>query len=103
MSNIFSKIVSGEIKSKILLENSYAICIADIKPQAKQHYLVITRNSYKDFSDFMQNADKKEIFEVLQFIHNIAKHYNLFSYQIITNAGNYQEIPHFHIHILSNY
>ena len=104
--NVFAKILRGEIPSNRIFENDYVISIFDINPKAATHALVITKNAYTDFNDFMDNADKEEITEVLAAIKSVAQQLDLIDagYRVITNVGkgSGQEVPHLHFHILSN-
>lgn len=95
-NNIFAKIIREEIKAEKIHENNYFICIKDINPKAKHHYLVISKDYIKDFNN-MKNFEKFH-----EFILEICEKNNLKNYQIVTNIGTYQEIPHLHFHILSN-
>ena len=101
--NIFTKIINKEISSEIIYENEEFLVIQDINPQAPIHFLLLPKNNYKNYIDFLQRAsiNEKSIMEFI--ILKIFKDFNLKNGKIITNYGEKagQEIFHFHIHILS--
>ncbi|MGH7083603.1 MAG: HIT domain-containing protein, partial [Acetobacteraceae bacterium] len=60
-ANIFARILRGELPSKKLYEDSYALAFHDIHPQAPVHVLVIPKGTYVSFSDFSEHASEAEI------------------------------------------
>ena len=54
--NIFAKILRGEIPSKRVYEDDFAIAFHDINPQAPTHLLVIPRGAYVSWDDFSARA-----------------------------------------------
>ena len=47
-SNIFAKILRGEIPCKKLYEDEHVLAFPDIHPQAPVHVLVIPKGAYKN-------------------------------------------------------
>jgi histidine triad (HIT) family protein len=99
-NNIFAKILRYEIPCTLFGENEETVAIYDINPQDKTHILVIPKKPYIDYKDFMNNSSEKERF-LLNFLLKECLQ-SLTDYKIITNGGKYQDIPHFHVHILSS-
>lgn len=96
--NIFAKIISGEVEAKVIAQNDHAICIEDLHPQAKLHYLVIPRYCYQSIIDFHGNASS----EMIEGFWNLASRVSPSNGKCVANFGNYAEIPHFHMHLMSD-
>lgn len=102
--NIFARILRGEIPSKRVFENDYAVAFHDIGPQAPVHVLVIPRGPYVSWADFTATAPADEISEFFRAVGTVAKQLGLEDdgYRVIANMGEHsgQEVPHFHVHIV---
>ena len=59
-SNIFARILRGEIPNDTVAENAHALAFRDIRPQAPVHVLVIPKGPYIDLADFAANATAVE-------------------------------------------
>ena len=59
-NNIFAKIVRGEIPSKKIVENEYALSFYDVNPMCEKHVLVIPRGEYENILDFARRASAAE-------------------------------------------
>jgi histidine triad (HIT) family protein len=101
--NIFTKIIKKEIKSHIIYENKEFLVIKDINPKAPVHFLLLPKNNYINYIDFLQKASSEEKSSMDSTILKIFEDFNLDNGKIITNYGEKagQEVFHFHIHILS--
>ncbi len=104
--NVFAKILRKEIPTNIIYEDDYVISFFDINPKAPTHALVVTKNPYEDFNDLMAKASCDEIKGIFDAVHNVAEQLGLIEagYRVGMNVGKGagQEVPHLHIHILSN-
>ena len=104
--NVFAKILRKEIPSSFLYEDDFVVSFKDIHPKAPTHVLVVTKGAYEDFNDFMSKADKEEIAGVWAAVKKVAEQLGIIEagYRLIVNVGkgSGQEVPHLHIHILSN-
>jgi hypothetical protein len=103
-SNIFAKILRGEVPCKKVLETSWALAFEDIYPKAPIHILVIPKGAYMSFSDFSQNATPEEVAGFFKSVGEVAKKVGLETsgYRILSNNGTnaHQEVPHFHVHVV---
>ncbi len=103
-SNIFAKILKGDIPCKKVLETPYALAFEDLYPKAPIHVLIIPKGPYVSFSDFSQNASPAEIVGFFKSVGDVAKKLGLeeSGYRILSNSGTdaHQEVPHFHIHLV---
>ena len=106
-SNIFAKILKGEIPCKKVYENEYVLSFYDINPQKKIHVLVIPKGEYINLENFVQKASDKEIIEFNKAIIHITKMLKISNqeggYRVLSNIGKDggQEVPHLHFHIFA--
>ena len=107
-SNIFARILRGEIPNDTVAENEHALAFRDIRPQAPVHVLVIPKGAYVSYDDFAANAPDAEIVGFHRLVAQVARSEGLMlaegsaGFRAITNAGDdgVQEVPHFHLHLL---
>lgn len=101
--NIFARILRGEIPSKRLYEDDWAIAFHDINPQAPIHVLVIPRGPWRSWADFSASASDAEIAGFVRAIGKVARDLGLDEpgYRLLANAGldAHQEVPHLHVHL----
>jgi histidine triad (HIT) family protein len=102
-NNVFARILRGELPSKKVYEDEYALAFHDIRPLAPIHVLVIPKGEYVTFDDF---AAKARAAEITGFFRAVAKATELLGvaetgYRILANHGPHArpEVPHFHVHI----
>ena len=102
--NIFAKILRSEIPCHKILENDHALAFSDINPQSPIHILIIPKEAYLNFHDFMENASIKEIEFLWKLVNDVIKLNKISKkgFRIISNSGDdgNQDVPHFHVHVL---
>ena len=102
-TNIFARILRGEIPSKRVYEDDWAIAFHDINPQAPVHVLVIPRGGYRSWADFSAQASDAEIAGFVRAVGTVARDLGLEEpgYRLLANAGinAHQEVPHLHVHL----
>ena len=102
-TNIFARILRGEIPAKTVYEDEFALAFHDIAPQAPVHVLVIPRGSYVSWADFSASATDAEIAGFVRAVGTVARQLGLDEpgYRLLANAGphSHQEVPHLHVHI----
>lgn len=107
-SNIFARILRGEIPNDTVAENQHALAFRDISPKAPSHVLVIPKGRYVSFDDFAANASEAEITGFMRLCAQVCAAEGVGldqggeGFRAITNAGTHgvQEVPHFHLHIM---
>lgn len=103
-SNIFAKIIRGEIPSKKVFEDERVLAFEDVEPAAPVHVLVVPKGEYESFDDFTDRAKSEEVAHFFRTIRRIAHQLGLerSGYRLLTNHGKHasQSVPHFHVHIL---
>lgn len=102
-SNIFARILRGEIPAKTVYADDHALAFHDIAPQAPLHILVIPRGRYVSWDDFSANASEAEIAGFVRAVGKVARDNDLVEpgYRLLANTGGHggQEIPHLHVHL----
>ena len=103
--NIFAKILRGEIPSRTVYEDDWALAFHDINPQAPTHILVIPRGAYVSWDDFSGRATEAEIAGFVRAVGHVARHEGLVApgYRLLANTGtdSHQEVPHLHVHLFA--
>jgi len=97
---IFCKIVKGEIKSKLIANNDKVIALNDINPVAKVHILIVPKKHIESVSA-LSAGDGGDLVEMFKVATDIASKDKLSAYRLSFNAGNYQHVPHLHMHLLA--
>ncbi len=103
-TNIFAKILRGEIPCKKVYEDDHVLAFHDIAPKAPVHVLAIPKGAYVSHDDFAANAGEAEIAAFVRAVGRIAREAGVAEsgYRLIANTGadGGQEVPHYHVHIL---
>jgi len=102
-SNIFARILRGEIPAKSVYEDEFALAFHDINPQAPIHILLIPKGRYVSWDDFSARATEVEIAGFIRAVGHVARANGLVApgYRLLANIGAdaHQEVPHFHVHL----
>jgi diadenosine tetraphosphate (Ap4A) HIT family hydrolase len=104
-SNIFARILRGEIPAKRVYEDDHALAFEDIAPQAPQHILVIPKGAYVSWDDFSARASDAEIAGFVRAVGAVARAAGMVEpgYRLLANVGRDggQEVPHLHVHVFA--
>ena len=104
-SNIFARILRGEIPCAKVYEDPHALAFHDIAPQAPTHILVVPKGAYVSWDDFSSRASDAEIAGFVRAVGQVAREAGLVApgYRLLANTGphSHQEVPHLHVHILA--
>ena len=102
-SNVFAKILRGEIPCKKVHEDDHTLAFHDIRPQAPVHVLVIPKGAYVSWDDFAAKASDAEVAAFTRAIGLVARQLGVADtgYRLLSNIGTngHQEVPHLHVHI----
>jgi len=102
-SNIFARILRGELPCDKVHEDEHALAFHDIRPLAPAHILVIPKGAYVSWDDFSARASDAEIAGFVRAVGKVAREAGLVApgYRLLANAGmaSGQEVPHLHVHI----
>jgi len=102
-SNIFARILRGELPCRKVFEDEHALAFHDINPQAPIHLLVIPKGPYVSWDDFSAKAGDAEIAGFIRAVGQVARDAGLAEpgYRLLANIGGHghQEVAHLHVHI----
>ncbi len=102
-ANIFAKLLRGEIPSRQVYADEWAVAFHDIAPQAPVHILVIPTGRYVSWDDFSARASDAEIAGFARAVGHVAREAGLVEpgYRVLYNVGRDggQEVAHLHAHI----
>ena len=102
-TNVFAKILRGEIPSRTVYEDDFTLAFHDIAPQAPVHILVIPKGPYVSWDDFSARASEAEIAGFIRAVGHVAREAGLVEpgYRLLANIGGHghQEVPHLHVHL----
>lgn len=105
-TNIFARILRGEIPNRTVMDTGHTLAFHDINPLAPVHVLVIPKGHYVTLDHFAADATAEEIVDFHRTLAAICAKLGLTpgnGYRAITNAGvqGMQEVPHYHIHLIA--
>jgi diadenosine tetraphosphate (Ap4A) HIT family hydrolase len=99
-TNIFARILRGELPAKTVLETEHSLAFHDINPLAPIHVLVIPKGAYVSWDDFAAKASDAEIADFTRTIGKVAASVGADAqgYRVLSNVGKRggQEVPHLH-------
>lgn len=102
MSCLFCQIIEGKIPSVPVYQDNLVYAFADIRPQAREHILVVPREHISS----LDNADRGSrplLGHLLWAAADIAKQKGLTNgYRLVVNTGEDggQTVDHLHVHLL---
>ena len=104
-TNIFARILRGEIPAKRVYEDEHVLAFEDIAPQAPTHILVIPKGAYVSWDDFSARASEAEIAGFVRAVGAVSRAAGLVApgYRLLANSGPDagQEVAHLHVHIFA--
>jgi len=100
---VFCKIISGDIPTKIILEDDFVVAFNDINPKAPVHILIVPKKHIETI-DHLNIVDEKLIGVMIFTAQKIAREKNIAQngYRLVFNVKSHggQEVDHIHLHIL---
>lgn len=105
MNCLFCNIITGDIPCYKIYENDHVLAFLDIHPNSDGHCVVVSKQHVKSFSD----ANNEIVSEVAMAKLAIAKLYQAklkplgFNYVSNDGAEAFQEVFHYHEHIVPKY
>ena len=106
-TNIFARILRGEIPCRKVHEDAWSLAFHDINPQAPTHVLVIPKGRYISWADFSARASEAEIAGFVRAVGQVARDLGLEApgYRLLANIGEHagQEVPHLHVHLFAGH
>ena len=80
-----------DYEGQILSQDQDFMVIRDLAPRAPYHYLVIPKDHVPDFSDL----------DLLRRAVGMAMSYQLPDKKLVINFGSFLQVPHAHLHLMS--
>jgi histidine triad (HIT) family protein len=106
-SNIFARILRGEIPNNTVYEDEWALAFHDINPQAPIHVLVIPKGPFVSWDDFAAIGTDSEITGFVRAVGHVGRMMQLVEpgYRVLANIGlnGHQEVPHLHVHLFGGH
>lgn len=103
-SNIFARILRGELPCDTVYEDAHVLAFNDINPQMPVHILLIPKAAFANLDVFCQKADDELCVAFWRAAGRIAQEQGLAKggWRLIINCGQNgrQEVPHLHAHLL---
>ena len=104
-SNVFARILRGELPARKVHEDDHALAFYDLDPKAPTHILVIPKGPYVSWDDFSANAPDGEIAGFVRAVGKVARDLGVVGdgYRLLANIGPHggQEVPHLHVHLFA--
>ena len=103
ITDVFCKIIKGELKSDFVYRDDNFVVIKDINPQAPIHLLVIPVKHFDDIHAVI-DEDPGILGRAFEVADKVAHDFGLAEkgYRVIINEGEHggKLVPHLHIHLL---
>jgi histidine triad (HIT) family protein len=103
-SNVFARILRGEIPAKKVYEDDHVLAFHDVHPRAPVHVLIVPKGAYVSTDDFHAKASDAELAALMRAIGKVARMMGVgdSGYRVIANTGTHghQEVPHLHFHVI---
>lgn len=102
ITDVFCKILNGELKADVVYKDDDVWVIKDINPQAPLHLLIIPVKHFNSLADF-KDGDSAILGRAFMVADKVAKQEGLqYGYRLIVNEGEHggKLVPHLHIHLL---
>jgi histidine triad (HIT) family protein len=99
---VFCKIISGEIPTRVIMQNEKAMALLDAFPLAAGHTLVIPKSHYVKVQQ-MSEQDAMAVFEIVWKLAGAVERgsqVNASTIAIHNGREAGQEVPHVHAHIV---
>lgn len=104
ISDVFCKILKGELPAEVVYKDDDFWVIKDINPQAPVHLLIVPVRHFFSLEDFLEGSDTELLGKALVVAHKVAHQTGIVDkgYRLILNEGEYggKLVPHLHIHLL---
>jgi diadenosine tetraphosphate (Ap4A) HIT family hydrolase len=104
-SNVFARILRGEIPCKKVYEDEFALAFHDVRPLAPVHVLVVPKGPYVSLDDLTERAPVDFVGGFFRAVGETARTLGIVEsgYRMLANIGYdaHQEVMHFHVHLFA--
>ena len=70
------------------------------KPSHPFHVIILPKKEIRSFADL--EPDDLFLADLVRAVQSLVAEYHLTAYRLIVNAGEYQDFPHLHFHLISD-
>jgi histidine triad (HIT) family protein len=94
-SNVFARILRGELPAKKIHESEHSLAFHDLHPLAPIHVLVIPKGAYVSWDDFSAKASDAEIGDFVRAVGEVARMTKASAqgYRLLSNCGKRYDEP----------
>ncbi len=93
--------MSFAIPVKRLRETETLMAFHHPTPSYKFHVLLVPKKSVASLKE-MDSMDITFLSDLFDTVQSLVDEFNLAAYRLIVNAGEYQDFPQLHFHLISN-
>ena len=93
--------MSFVIPAKRLRETDSLLAFHHPKPSHPFHVILVPKKDLRSFAD-LEPADPF-LADLVRTVQSLVAEYHLTAYRLIVNAGEYQDFPHLHFHLVSEF
>ena len=99
---LFSKIVKGEIPSKIIYKDEKSVAVHEVDPQAPIHFLVIPKVHIGSCGE-INGTNSQVVTRCFEVVSKVTKELGITDFRVVSNCGVQagQSVPHLHFHVLA--
>ena len=85
-----------------LRETSNLIAFQHPSPSYKFHVLIVPKREVASLAQF-DSADTAFLSDLYSTVQSLVDEFQLQAYRLILNGGEYQDFPHLHFHLISDF
>ncbi|TQK73434.1 diadenosine tetraphosphate (Ap4A) HIT family hydrolase [Brevibacillus sp. AG162] len=97
------RLAHGIEEAHIVFENEWVACLLDIDPFSEGHALVLPKQHLVDWIDLDEQTMQKVCEVVTSLSHALAKLYKPDGITICQNGGAFNDLTHFHVHVIPRF
>ena len=101
--NVFAKILRGELPANKVYEDEFVLAFDDINPKTPVHVLIVPKDAYVDYRDFIENARPETVVGFFRAVNQVARLTGVAEtgFRLVANNGASagQIVFHFHMHL----
>lgn len=91
------------VESHIFFENEWVACLLDIDPFSEGHVLILPKQHFIDWTDLDECTMQKVCEAVTSLSHALNKLYKPDGITICQNGGAFNDLTHFHMHVIPRF
>lgn len=85
-----------------LRETSSLIAFQHPSPSYKFHVLIVPKREVASLAQF-DSTDTAFLTDLYSTVQSLVEEFQLQAYRLIVNGGEYQDFPHLHFHLISDF